>query len=1756
MPLAKSLDKRHHPSRGERATALMRRHGEAEVNSVDADSSPSSHLHPFSSSGTGLLEDMLEDEEEEGGGGGERFVLHFDSSPPSSPPVAPRAEAAVDDDALPASADVVEEANNATAAVATPSILRLPAHDGTTAAPCIPGAAPEPSTRTSLNTAATESFGDAPRRLLLLRPDTGGAPCSLSTASSTAVPPAAPLSSALNSARGGRVLNVSTAAAAKSDTFSAEPAQEAPHTPLPACAVTTTTVATEATSSTLKIASPTRSTTPISASERAGTPGSREWQPFLLSFAYPVCSTDATTRSQRSPPLLSMPAATKGRRTVAVHLDFIAAALGETASHDDAASIAAHCSRGSVASCGWSPQRLSTNVLSPDVDAHDTTHRASHGYSVIIGDASLASRCLMCPLVAAVLPGDDGRCYDAICKLPTNSGTGEVRAGPLLDVWVRAVSGRQLSAQQRCHRNTLRFLSSMTEVVRKDQPRPQQGAAKLEGATRDEGAGCAPAKLSPSCESSQPLFTTVFTASWLSQLCCVFTPCHLATTPYRHPPTGDVRRPRPARRSLWPSSQSPSLVWVATQVTQDCIVTRPRRLTGSTSLPPLQSSEPKGKVRYYWLRSDPRQSDALHRYLCRVFACWASATSAPFSASSPDLCASPCAATDILAASSLLDIIITRANPSTLSLRGGTVGTASAVLVADETLHTAELEAEDAAEAPSAAAEGRRLSPSALRARVAITAAVLQHLMWGAVERLDTGCKGKAPRAANMGRKVVSGPEQTPSTPLPPGEQHVVHLEGVTSHIVRAARVLAVHWVCGSPSLLLNAPTSLMDFLTEERLLLSSILSVGRLLSDVCARASQGADASDPVRAPSTTGLDMLRYFATEYASASLAALAWLSQHAADTQLLREEGLVSLRLHEAERALLRSASALPTSSQHGGLVRHRLSSGDGPAFRLCSYTEESHQRFSRDDGTTVAGSSVLQAPLRGKVNVRVEHAAVMNAFMVHLEWTTTMSAAACDVPPPALSPDVHAAVELPFLLLVFVVAEDVGGTAQDSAGSSWTSDDRSLRGTRGVGGCAVRLYQATPFSWRLSAAACTANGFAARTTQLLTHTMDLVARQPDVFEGFHLQAVAGLGSGATTTAAASARTRTTLKRTRGHRRGTGCADGAAEGGASDTAAVRRSRAQPRAGKRRRTGVADDDSRSDGSEMSSDDEDGPINSEVDDDDASTLVLHVGSSRGFRAPDAGASPPDSAPARRRRPDSDFRKSSLSVSLSVFDAARVIPVVVFRQDAAAPLLEVEVSPASQLAAQLAAFSSRAAKSGGRNAKEEDEAQEEVSRVLCALLDHWIGFSSLHAAAPHYVAGFQARRQHGALTLTTQLGSMSSQTGALTEPCVLHAYADVLRSLWRELAHLSESSPHSTPTSPSASSLLTRFVSVVALRAHLLDPVCVATAIEAAIAEYARQDIECRRRLLAAKRYAAVQWASEEAAGNVKEGGARRRKPKKEMQQHQRQLLQAEDSTEAAARAMWASLTMQMKALVRAFYAEVLGAFPLPSPPLQTDNQPSTIHAEAGSGSFCGTSRGNVLPWCVSNSWNLAASEKRAAFLSGLRGLLQSMEVEEEGPPPPRRSDTTAPSFLPAFRLQLAGASADKVSSLQTLPSSLKLRHWRAAGAGDAADPDVTVAKLAEMCVAQFSCTPSHSCLRLAGASSATVRRGKKRVDKAASWAVAGDDAAAQRAAQLLLVSDALLLPRGRSASAASAHGQATAAKLALPLAQLMMSADAMLH
>ncbi|KAG5496580.1 hypothetical protein JIQ42_03410 [Leishmania sp. Namibia] len=1773
MPLAKPSDRLRHPPRGETAAALTHCCGKPDVTSVESDASPSNLPHLFSSSGSGLLEDKLEEEGE--GGGGDRLVLHFDSSSlsTSSPPSASCAEAVIADEASLASATVAEEANRVSAVELAPSVESLPAPVGPAAVPRILGAAIEASTSTTVHRAATESIetsvSRAPRRLLLLCPGSGNAPCSLSTSSSGAVQPAAPRSSVLSSAGGSRVLHINAVDAAKADTLSAVPSQKAPlTTPLLAPAVTTTNAATEASSSSVNVAATAPSTTLTSAPAESGAPESCEEQPFLLSFAYPDFLAEGATPAEQPQTLSPALAALKGLRTVAVYLEFSAVGFSEATFGPDDVPIATPCSRGNVASCGWQRENFSRSVASSELDEHCTAHRVSHGYSVIVGDASRQSCCWMCPLVAAVLPGDGACCSVAPYQLPISSGKGELHAGPLLDVWVRAVSGRQLSAPQKGHRNAHGFPYSRKECALKDQPHPQEGVAKLEGATFAKGVCGAPA-VSLSYEPSRPLFTTVFTASWLSQLCCVFTPCRVAMRYYRHPLTHDVLNPRSARRVMWPSSHLPSLVWVATQVTQDCIVTHPRFLTGSKSSQPPRSSEIRGGLRYFWLRSDPHQCDALHRYLCRVFARWASTASTPFWASPSHLCSSSYPGSDAVAAYFPLDIIVTKANPPSLSLRGGAVGTASTVVMADEALRTAALEVENAevgpssatATPPATAAGRRRLSPSALRARTAITAAVLQHLMWGAVKWVDKSGEGEMPRTADAEGRVEKDPGRAKATLPPPRKQHATLLEkGADSRLVCAARALAVHWVCGSPSVSRNAPTSLMDFLAEERLLLSSVLSVGRLLKGAC------AGALDPVEVPTTSRQSALLRFATQYASASFAALGWLSHHAADTQLLREDGFVSLRLHEAERTLLRSASALQATSGHGRLAAHRWSTGEGLPFGLCSQVEEPYPRSSRGDGAPSAAEAVPQMLLRGKVNVRIEHTAVMNAFMVHLEWTTVGSTVVCDAPPPVRSQDIHAKVELPFLLLVFVVADDVGGAAQASSAPSLTSDDESLMRTRGVGGCTARLYQVTPFSWHLSAAACAANGSTAHTTHLLMHALDLVARRPDVFEGFHVQAVTGLGIDETAAAAASARSRRTAKRARGRRGGPLAASAAA---ASRKHEVRAEAAPPcrtgapfRAVKRRRACVSDGEADSDGSETSARGEDGGRDAKAHDADASTLVLRLGSSRGFHGTAAAVPSADSAPARRPRPDSGPCEGSSVTSLSFIDTVRVVPVVVFRQDAAAPLLEVDVSQASQLAAHLARLGRRAANSTSCSDKDDGEAQEEASRVLHALLDHWIGFSSLHAAAPHYIEKLRVRQRQRSLGQIAQLGGMSANAGALADRCVLHAYTGVLRSLWRELAHLPPSSSLPTTFSPSASSPPPRFMSADALRPHVLAPACVARAVEVAIAEYVRQDVECRRGFLFLERDAAAQWELEEADEEDKrEGGAgsaagmRRRKLTKQTQQCHRQRLQAEMAIETAAHMTWAPLFTQKAALVRVFYAEVLGEFPPSSLLLQSGDQHRATCAKAKSTLFCEAAGGVVVPWSTSIPRDIVASVKSAALQSSLRGLLQLRKAEEEGRPPPRRVDTTAPAFGSAIRLQLTGEPHTKFASPRRLSSS-KLPRGRASGVGDAADLDLTVVELAKACAAQLSHAPSHPRLHLAGATSTNMCRAQKSADKAAPLSVVDGDTAAHLSVQLLRASDLLFWPRGESASPTFAPGHVTAAKLALPLAQLMMCAEAILR
>ncbi|KAG5473110.1 hypothetical protein CUR178_03028 [Leishmania enriettii] len=1775
MPLAKPSDRLRHSPRGETAAALRHRCGKPDVASVESDASPSNRPHLFSSSGSGLLEDTLE-EEGEGEGDGDRLVLHFDSSSlsTSSPPSASCAEAAIADEASLASANVAEEANRVSAVELAPNVENLPASVGPAAVPRILGSTIEAPTSTTVHRAATESIetsaSRAPRRLLLLYPGSGSAPCSLSTSSTGAVQPAAPHSSVLSSAGGSRVLHINAVEAAKADTLSAAPEQRAPpRMPLLAPTVTTTNTATEASSSSVNVAATAPSTTLTSAPVESGAPECCEGQPFLLSFAYPDCLADGATSSEQPQTLSPALAALKGRRTVAVCLEFSAVGFSEAAFGPDAVPTAAPCSRGNVASCGWPLENLSRSVASSELDEHCAAHRISHGYSVIVGDASRQSCCLMCPLVAAVLPGDGARCYVAPYQLPISSGTGELHAGPLLDVWVRAVSGRQLSASQKGHCNAHGFPYSRKECALKDQPHTEEGVAKLEGATFAKGVCGLPAVSSLSYEPSRPLFTTVFTASWLSQLCCVFTPCHVAMRYYRHPHKHGVLNSRSTRRVMWPSSHLPSLVWVATQVTQDCIVTHPRFLTGSKSFQPPRSSAIRSDLRYFWLRSDPHQCDALHRYLCRVFAYWASIASTPFSAPPSDLCSSPYPDSDAAAAYSPLDIIVTKANPPSLSLRGGAVGTASTVVMADEALRTAALEVENAevgpssatATSPAAAAGRRRLSPSGLRARAAITAAVLQHLMWSAVKRVDKSGGDEMSKTADAEGRVEKDPGRAKATLPPPQKQHAALLEeAAASRLVCAARALAVHWVCGSPSVSRNAPTSLMDFLAEERLLLSSVLSVGRLLKGAC------AGALDPVEAPTTSRPSALLLFATQYASASFAALEWLSHHAADTQLLREDGFVSLRLHEAERTLLRSASALQATSGHGRLAAHRWSTGGCLPFGLRSQMEEPHPRSCRGDGAPSAAEAVPQTLLRGRVNVRIEHAAVMNAFMVHLEWTTVRSTAVCNAPPPVRARDIHAKVELPFLLLVFVVADDVGGAEQASSAPSSTSEDESLMHTRGVGRCTARLYQVTPFSWHLSAAACAVNGSTARTTHLLMHALDLVARRPDVFEGFHVQAVTGLGIDETAAAAASAWSRRAAKSDRGCQGGPLAASAAATSRKHEVRAEAsppcRTGAPFRAVKRRRACVSDGEADSDGSEASARGADGGRDAKAHDTDASTLLLRLGSSRGFHGTAAAAPSADSAPARRPRPARGPCEGSSAASLSLIDTVRVVPVVVFRQDAAAPLLEVEVSQASQLAAHLARFGRRAANSTSCSDKEDGEVQEEASRVLHALLDHWIGFSSLHAAAPHYIEKLRVRQRQRSLGQIAHVSGMSANAGALADRCVLHAYAGLLRSLLRELAHLPPSSSLPTTFSPSASSLPPRFMSADALRPHVLAPACVAKAVEVAIAEYMRQDVECRKGLLFSERDAAAQWELEETDEEDKrEGGAgsaagmRRRKLTKQAQQRHLQRLHAEMAIETSAQMTWAPLFAQKAALVRVFYAEVLGEFPPSSLLLQLSDQHRATCAKAKSTLFCEATGGGVVPWSTSIPRDIVSSEKSAAFQSSLRGLLQLRKAEEEGQLPPRRGYTTDPALGSPIRVQMTGEPHTKSASPRKLSSS-KLPRARGSGVGDAADFDLTVAELAKACAAQLSHAPSHPLLHLAGATSTNMCRVQKSVDRAAPLSVVDGETTAHLPVQLLRASNLLLWQRGESTSPTFAPGHVTAAKLALPLAQLTMCAEAILR
>lgn len=1457
-------------------------------------------------SGSGAMSD--DDDDARGDG----LVLHFDSSsasasvPPSpSLPSTSADHGALDETPSAALAAAVDASATFTAvsnSVSHAQTLSTSLRDGCRLlSTTIPVMAGNISSQSEVATAAA-----APRRVLLLRPTSADHAAAPATAPAPAAADAPP--------RAGRVLNIGSAAV--------PPVAPSPSLPASAAAP----VAASGTSSNAAAASlPTNNVKSTGSSNAIGSSDCEDGRPHLLSFTWPpgMCGASADGAHDA------------GR---VLYLDFSADASscctgtadrsvgrdGEDA--DGSSATAASALHVWMASCGALASQ-STGPLQTPTLRRGTRAAAARGLAVLASCPSRQVCCLLCPLVALVQDGGG--------VAATDTDAAVVHAGPLTDVWVRAVSARACP--------TVRNYDTQDRTLPFVKPSP----AHLVPMKQKGGGVCT--RLPSDAEAQLPVQVLDFTPSLVSQLCCVVGSGSMSAT----------------RAAQWPSSHAPGLVWTATQVVPDCVVTKPRHVQQQAGAAP-SSCPAVRKVRYVWLRSDPHQSDALHAFVCGGVVRAVSWVRGASGAATPVAAA---AAAGAEAGPRGLRVVVSSVSPPSLSLCGGATGTATTIVLSEETVRAAALTDVSWRGADARAGVACAATASVLRARVAVTSAAVQHVLWSALVAKEVDVCG-----------VRSGPD------LERWEAEVAPC------VSSAARVVALHWVTSGSGLLRRAPAPLASLLAEERRLLTSMLALGSILEKAC----EGSSPNDPAHAAPATvlaGSRALRFFQRSYAAAALSALTWQSRHAADLQFLREEGWCSLRLRDAEHALARSVLEwCGTPLQH----RHRPSS---PFLVDCDAGEDSDvsggvcaaavewpaedplgteaEASHADDGTA------LPAVLRGRVDVRVEHAAVMNALTVHLEWTTTDCAAAPAAAAPARQPRFSTSVEVPLLLLVFVVTPSAQDAAEDTASERSDAADVGAGPRVASAGCTARLYHATPFSWRLDTAAARAGrGATVRTAHSLTHALDLVARRPGAFAGFDVSAVTGLcEDDAVLKTGGSA----------GAAGGDGFAAGRKRGPPRGAGTAKRStRTRRDSGTRtgryglRDGGDSDYSSNSDdAADDDADDADAAGRFAVDnggqdaEGDSDTLVLNLGQRRGRQAR------PSAAAGRGGTRGGVGRRARSAVALTLLDTARVIPLVVLREDAAAgapALLDVEVRVVEQLAAQLADVgdgaaltSSSPSVSSTEDVEDKSEgikSETEASRVLCALLEHWTGFSALHTGAASALAALRVlHRAREVACITDLTGAAAAALGeGLTAPCVLVAFSALLRSVWGSLT-----------TSP-ASCALAKLISLSAVRARLQDAASMAVAVEAAITECTRQERECRRLMLAA---AAAAAGGAAAGGEVQEaegGGsalalssassppAKRGRPRGKRAaavaatalQERHQLEQQAD---AAAQATWGPLRSHLGELVKLFAAAVLG--------------------RCGCFSSAGSSSG-LEQNCACRLDAAADAEKRAALESIVRDLL----------------------------------------------------------------------------------------------------------------------------------------------------------------------------
>lgn len=666
--------------------------------------------------------------------------------------------------------------------------------------------------------------------------------------------------------------------------------------------------------------------------------------------------------------------------------------------------------------------------------------------------------------------------------------------------------------------------------------------------------------------------------------------------------------------------------------------------------------------------------------------------------------------------------VVTQVNCPALSWRGGAYGTAAGVVISGATLGAALsnsspfLSTRTNCDTTTAAAS---MAVRRFRARVTLATALLEHALLSAL-------------------KAEDGPQLGPRNEVL-----------ATLRIACVARALALQWLCEVAA---DAGESfaITRYFSEERSIAVSLWAAAPLFSPSAAvdegkgKRRCGA-ANDALRG-------LMQNLQQYYRSAQYAALWWLPQEVPNGDAKRKvsgersgrfllEWLRCCRSREfPQDEVTREAGAVSDPGQLLTSVAHAVPLPPPLSFTadLCRLLcPSSHSRRTATDVGDVELS--WQRPptiyLAGQLSVAILHNPLLNAYELRLEWSAPAWAA---VGPPTECPggaargDGAVAVAppppvVPLLLLVYAI--DVKDGTEATA----------------------ELLQATPFDWQLSSTATTtgsANDLRAapwidRTAVSVMNLCDLTSRSPAAFPAFQMhRGTSSEGGVAASLQGGEVQTDQTAGKTQRRRR----RRRAANASPTPTATSRSGRKGAGRGRPRRRPETSEEEEDKADRNGGDDGDG-------DDDM--LVLR------FEDDDANMSSAGTT-ATSARPDA---------------ATHVIPVVVFRRDAAPPLLQVEVvDQLSIIQEQLQASS--CSTDGQRRA------------VLKALLLHWIGVCTLHVSMPQVVATVRQRRAQAELLSLYDLHRAElNGGGAILLECLQEASSQLLLSVLRSLADSSAS-------------------------------------------------------------------------------------------------------------------------------------------------------------------------------------------------------------------------------------------------------------------------------------------------------------------------------------------------------------------------------